>query len=110
MTEQHLDKNSQLLVGLISSLTSQAYIQLGKLKNPMTDKIERDLDGASLSIDIISMLKAKTEGNLSDDEAHFVEHTLNELRMNYVGEKNKPEPEPDVKAETADKPKTEEEK
>ena len=95
MTEQQLDKNSQLFVGLISSLTSQAYIQLGKLKNPMTDKIERDLDGASLSIDIIAMLKEKSDGNLSPDESTFLERTLHELRLNYVSEKEKPEPEPE---------------
>ena len=99
MSEQQIDKNSQLFFGLISSLSSQAYMQLGKLKNPMTDKIERDLEGASLSIDMIAMLKEKSEGNLSPDESTFVERTLHELRMNFVSEQEKPEPE----TEQADK-------
>ena len=67
-------------------------MQMGKIKNPMTDKIERDLDGASMSIDMITMMKAKTEGNLSDEENNFVEQTLRDLQMNFVSEKNKPEP------------------
>ncbi len=92
MTESNVDMNTQLFVGLISSLSSQAYMQMGKLKNPMTDKIERDLQGASLSIDIISMLKEKSSGNLSKEEEHFIDHTLQELRLNYVSEKDKPEP------------------
>ncbi len=92
MSEHNVDKNSQLFVGLVASLSSQAWMQMGKIKNPMTDKIERDLDGASMSIDMITMMKAKTEGNLSDEENNFVEQTLRDLQMNFVSEKNKPEP------------------
>lgn len=89
MAESKVDMHTQLFVGLISSLSSQAYMQMGKLKNPITDKIERDLQGASLSIDIISMLKEKSQGNLSDEEQHFIDHTLKELRLNFVAEKDK---------------------
>ncbi len=91
MAESKVDMHTQLFVGLISSLSSQAYMQMGKLKNPITDKIERDLQGASLSIDIIAMLKEKSKGNLSDEEQHFIDHTLKELRLNFVAEKDKPE-------------------
>lgn len=93
MSEQNVDKNSQLFVGLIASLSSQAWMQMGKIKNPMTDKVERDLDGASMSIDMITMMKAKTEGNLSEEENNFLEQTLRDLQMNFVTEKNKPETE-----------------
>ena len=86
MSEHNVDKNSQLFVGLVASLSSQAWMQMGKIKNPTTDKIERNLDGASMS------MKAKTEGNLSDEENNFVEQTLRDLQMNFVSEKNKPEP------------------
>ena len=35
---------NQLFMTLISSLASQAWIQLGKIKNPATDKLEKNLD------------------------------------------------------------------
>jgi hypothetical protein len=35
-------------------------------------------------IDTISMLEAKTKGNLTDEEHQFLQTTLTELRMAYV--------------------------
>ena len=82
------NKNTQLFMGLCSSLVTQAWMQLGKIKNPMTDKIEIDLDAASLTIDMLSMLKDKTEGNISDDESKIIDQSINELRINYISSKD----------------------
>ncbi|MBC8214781.1 MAG: DUF1844 domain-containing protein [Candidatus Marinimicrobia bacterium] len=106
MSEHNVDKNSQLFVGLVASLSSQAWMQMGKIKNPMSDKIERDLDAASMSIDMITMMKAKTEGNLSDEEKNFVEQTLRDLQMNFVAEKAKPEQEEKSEEEESSKKET----
>ena len=62
---------------------------MGKIKNPMSDKIEKDLQQAQFSIDIIEMLKDKTKGNLSDDEQKLLENVLGQLKLNYVDEVNK---------------------
>lgn len=83
------DKNTQLLLTLISSLASQAWIQMGKIKNPVTDEVERNIDAASITIDMLTMLKDKTSKNISDDEKNFIEHTLRDLQMNFIAEKNK---------------------
>ena len=91
------DKNTQLLLTLISSLASQAWIQMGKIKNPGTDKIERNIDAASITIDMLLMLKDKTSNNISDDEKNFIEHSLRDLQMNIIAEKNKDES--DVKSD-----------
>ena len=80
--------NNELFMTLISSLASQAWIQLGKIKNPATDKLEKNLDAASMSIDMLSMLKEKTKGNLEDYEAQMLDKSLNDLKMNFVFEKN----------------------
>ena len=80
--------NNELFMTLISSLASQAWIQLGKIKNPMTDKIEKNLEAASMSIDMIGMLQEKTKNNLEEYESTLLEKTLNDLRMNFVFEKN----------------------
>lgn len=83
------EKNTQLFMGLCTSLVTQAWMQLGKIKNPMTDKIESDLDAASLTIDMLGMLKEKTKGNVGDDETKILDQSVNELRMNYIISKDK---------------------
>lgn len=83
------EKNTALFNALIHSFQLQTMIQLGKIKNPMTDTIERDLSQAEISIDMIEMLKAKTAGNLTEPETRFIDAILAELKMNYVDEKNK---------------------
>lgn len=72
----------------------QAMMQLGKLKNPISDKVERDLEAAQISIDILEALKTKTSGNLDEDEKQFLETILAELKLNFVAEKNKGDDKP----------------
>ena len=96
------NKNTQLFMGLSTSLVTQAWMQLGKIKNPMTDKIDIDLNAASLTIDMLSMLKEKTKGNISDDESKILDQSISELKMNFVMSKEKEEtqeekPEEDLK-------------
>ena len=99
MTDNNIDQNSIMFISLVSSLSSQAWIQMGKMKNPATDKIERNLDAASMSIDMLAMLKEKSSGNLSDEENNLLVSTLSDIRMNFVQESGK-EPEEDKKDET----------
>jgi len=75
----------QLIVGLQSS----AWVMLGKVANPMTGKIEKNLEAARATIDTLAMLKEKTKGNLSEDEEKIVVNSLTELQLNYVEEKTK---------------------
>ena len=98
------DKNTQLFMGLCSSLVSQGWMQLGKIKNPMTDKIETNLEAASLTIDMLSMLKDKPKGNISDEAIEVLDQSINELQMNYLMSQEKKEATPDEKKEpTSDK-------
>ena len=97
MSEDQFDKNQALFLGLIQSLSANVWIQLGKQKNPVTDKLERNLDEAAFSIDLLEMLQAKTKNNLNPDEARILERTISELKMNYVDEKIKAEKEEKAK-------------
>ncbi len=62
------------------------------MKNPITDKIERDLQQAQISIDILDMLAEKTKGNLSEEESRLLKGILQELKLNYVDESTKEQP------------------
>lgn len=76
------------LIQLIVSLEAAAMQQMGKLQNPLTGEVERNLELAKSSIDMLAMLQKKTDGNLTEDESTLLKRTLYQLRMNYVDEKN----------------------
>lgn len=82
-----------LFMQLIMQQQQWAMISMGKLKNPMSDKIERNLEMAKYAIDTLDMLATKTKGNLGEYEDKFVSEVLRELKLNYVDEveKNKKE-------------------
>jgi|LUME01.1.fsa_nt_gb nucleosome binding factor SPN SPT16 subunit len=86
-------KDEHLLINIVTMFTQQAWVAMGKLKNPITEKTERNLQEASFYIDVLDMMKRKMAGNLSDDEDKFLDSSLSGLKMNYVEESNKPEPE-----------------
>lgn len=83
------DKSSQLFISLIYSFQMQTWMHLGKLKNPLSDKVERDLPAAQMSIDMIEMLSEKTKSDNSDEENKLIEQILADLKLNYVGEADK---------------------
>ena len=84
----------QLFDQLISSLVHSAWVYLGKIKNPMNDKLEKNMDQASVQIDMLDMLFKRMTGNMSEEEDKYLGHVIRELKMNFVEENNKPE-EPD---------------
>jgi hypothetical protein len=69
---------------LIFSLSSSALLHLGEIDDPQTGEKREDLPMAKHSIDIISMLKDKTKGNLDDEEQKFINSILTDLRLRYV--------------------------
>lgn len=82
-------KQQALFMQLVIMFQQAAWSHLGKVPNPMTNKIERDLEQARLSIDMIDMLKMRTQGNISSEETQMLEHVLRELRLNYIDELDK---------------------
>jgi hypothetical protein len=85
------DKLNQLFYSLVYSFQMQTWMSLGKIKNPVTDKAEKDLQAAQMTIDIIDMIKEKTKNNLSEQESNFIEQVLADLKLNYVHESSREE-------------------
>lgn len=82
------DQQQQLLfVMLIQQHQQIAMMGMGKIKNPATDKIERDLKSAKYAIDTLRMLERFTKGNLPDELQQYLNQTLTNLRLNYADEK-----------------------
>jgi hypothetical protein len=84
-----MKENDQLFIQLLYVFHTSAMQSMGKLKNPFSDKIERDLVQAKQSIDMLEMMKEKTKGNLSDELSRILDGFLTELRLNFVDESNK---------------------
>jgi hypothetical protein len=61
----------------------------GDFPDPVTNEARRNLAAAKQTIDLLSILKAKTEGNLTADEKQLLEGILYELRLRFVKEKTK---------------------
>jgi hypothetical protein len=89
MTNANMLTSDQLFLQLILIFHQNAMIAMGKLKNPMTDKVERDLGQAKQSIDMLEMIREKTKNNLSAELSGTLDHALTELRLNFVDESNK---------------------
>jgi len=82
-------KSIMMFNSLVMMFSTQAMMAMGKLQNPMTGKVERDLNQAQIMIDMLEMVEARTKGNLTDDESLLLANTLRDLRLNFVVERNK---------------------
>jgi hypothetical protein len=86
---ENLEHEDALFVNLVFIFQNAAMQQMGKITNPLTGKIERNLEQARFSIDMIDMLRSKTRGNVSSDLEKLLDTALTNLRMNFVDEANK---------------------
>ena len=69
---------------LVLSLTTTAMLQMGLVPDPATQKAERNLTAARQTIDILEILKEKTQGNLKSDETRLLDRCLHDLKMSFV--------------------------
>jgi hypothetical protein len=71
---------------LVLSLGSSVIVHLGEAPDPTTGqkRDQPELTMAQQSIDLLAMLQEKTRGNLTAEEARFLENMLFDLRMLFV--------------------------
>lgn len=68
----------------IMSLGSAALVGLGEVPDPATGKKSCDLELARHNIDVLEMLRQKTEQGLNEDESSMLSSLIYELRLKYV--------------------------
>ncbi len=69
---------------LVGSLVTQILLALGGMEDPKTKRRYVDLALAKHHIDTLTVLEAKTKGNLTDEERKLLDQALYETRMHYV--------------------------
>ncbi|HEY0428937.1 MAG TPA: DUF1844 domain-containing protein [Pyrinomonadaceae bacterium] len=71
-------------VSFLTTVATNAAASLGAMPHPVSGKRTVDLETGKYWIDVLSMLREKTEGNLHPQEARLFEGLLGDLRMQYV--------------------------
>ena len=87
-------ENITSFLGIIEAVSKEVFMPMtigGKIKNPMTDKQEQNLEQASFYIDLLDMMQNKMKGNLSEYEEQVLINAVSELKLNYIEEQKKPD-------------------
>jgi hypothetical protein len=69
---------------LILSLSTQAMVNMGEFPDPVSGQINKNLQLAKQSIDLLGILDDKSKGNLTEDEERFLKTSLTDLRLRFV--------------------------
>jgi hypothetical protein len=89
MEEGMAEEKINLFLALVTSLASTCWMQLGKVPNPISNKIEKDLENAKFTIELLRTLKEKTKGNLTEEEERLLLSVITDLELNYADEVKK---------------------
>lgn len=73
----------------VMSLASSVLVHLGEIAHPDSRAREPNLPLAKQTVDILGMLREKTRGNLTQEEAQLLDNLLYDLRMKYVDAKKR---------------------
>jgi len=68
---------------IILLLATQAMINLGEIKDPVSNESILNIDGAQVFIELLEELEIKTRGNLTDEEDVFLTDILTDLKKVY---------------------------
>ena len=84
-SEEGFSDDPQISFGtFISSLGFQGLVHLGEVENPVTRRKEARLEAVMETIDLLLMLKEKTEGNLTPEENGLLSSLIADLQTRYV--------------------------
>ena len=89
MNDTTPSREAALFLQLLLGLQQSGMMALGKLMNPITRKIEKNIEVAKDTIDTLAAIEHRVRGNLEPDEERVLRQVLTELRMNYVEELKK---------------------
>ena len=72
------------LQSLFIMLASSALVNLGEAADPATGERVMDLEQARDAVDLLVILRTKTEGNRTPQESHLLEEILYDLQVRFV--------------------------
>jgi hypothetical protein len=79
------------LEGLFMMLAAEAVIALGDAPDPSTGRPRRELPHAAAIIDLLALLREKTDGHRSAAETRVLDDVIYDLQLRYVRASKSPE-------------------
>jgi uncharacterized protein DUF1844 len=83
-TSTYSGELSQKFIEFVMMQAQQASLFLGRIPNPQSGQSEVLLEPARLFIDHLEMIREKTRGNLTTQEAEILNSVLTDLQMAFV--------------------------
>ncbi len=71
-------------INFLTTLATNAVASLGAMPHPATGQRSVDLETGKYWIDVLTMLRDKTDGNLHAQEKRLLDTLLSDLQMQYV--------------------------
>ena len=91
LTQEELQADDQdvmpeqtMFTEFVMNIASSAFIYLGLVEHPGTGRRQVDMMAAKETIDLLMLLREKTNGNLTPGEAKFFDELLSELKTQFV--------------------------
>ncbi len=75
---------SERFIEFVMMQAQQISLLLGRIPHPQTGQKTVLLEPAKLFIDHLEMIREKTRGNLSNNEADILNNVLSDLQLAYV--------------------------
>jgi hypothetical protein len=72
------------LTGLFVMFATSALIAMGESPDPVTGRVEKNLAQAREAIELLMLLRAKTEGNRTTQEDEVLSQLLYDLQLRFV--------------------------
>ena len=77
------DQMKRDIKSIIVMLATQGMINLGEIKDPISNETNLNLEGAEIFIELLEELELKTRRNLTDEEENFLTEILSNLKKVY---------------------------
>lgn len=73
-----------LLASMAAMLEEQAWRHLGLVANPVTHKVEKDLQKAKIAIDIVAYITSQVSPLVGDSQRRDLQNKVSTLQINFV--------------------------
>jgi len=71
-------------LNFLSGIAAQGLMQLGELPNPIDGERQVNLPHARYTIELLAVLRTKTEGNRDAEEESYLQSMISDLERRYA--------------------------
>jgi hypothetical protein len=82
--EEDVMPEQTMFTDFVMNIASSAFIYLGLVEHPATGRRQVDMMAAKETIDLLMLLREKTNNNLSRGEERFFDELLADLKTQFV--------------------------